>query len=91
MNTNIEIPTSHPLEVKAWRCPNGSTFVESIDDSQETWEAYAKDLAARNAIAIGSAYHKRRQAALDAIKLRGLEVPDLSAVETFTPATEQTL
>lgn len=45
---NVPIPTTHPLEVKAWRCPNGSKLVELIDATAATWDAYCADLAKRS-------------------------------------------
>ena len=45
---NVPIRTSHPLEVRAWACPNGSRLVELVDQSEETWKRYCADLARRN-------------------------------------------
>lgn len=45
----IEVPTTHPLEVRRFKMPNGAHYVELVDESEATWEKYAKDLAKRNA------------------------------------------
>jgi hypothetical protein len=44
---NVPVPTGHPLEVKAWLCPNGSRLVELVDNTEATWERYAQDIARR--------------------------------------------
>lgn len=43
----IPIPCTHPLEIKAWREPNGARFVHLVDESEETWVRYCDDLQAR--------------------------------------------
>lgn len=45
----IPIAPAHYLELKAWRMPNGSRFVQLIDDSEETWENYCRLLVKRSA------------------------------------------
>ena len=43
----VPIPTSNPLEVAAWRCPNGSTYVQLVDQTELTWESYCACLAGK--------------------------------------------
>lgn len=43
---SVEIVPTHALEKRAFRCPNGSRFVELVDESETTWEQYCKELAA---------------------------------------------
>ena len=45
---SIEEPTAHWLEVRAWRQPNGARFVQLVDQSEETWEAYCRMISKRN-------------------------------------------
>lgn len=43
----LPIPTTHPLELGAWRMPNGARFVRLVDDSEATWERYCADIRTR--------------------------------------------
>ena len=45
---SVEVETSHWLEVRAWRTPEGARFVQLVDESEETWQAYCRMIAARN-------------------------------------------
>ena len=45
---SIEEPTAHWLEVRAWRQPNGARFVQLVDQSEETWEAYCRMMSRRS-------------------------------------------
>lgn len=44
----VEIATGHYLELRAWRVPGGSRYVQLIDESEETWETYCRLLAKRS-------------------------------------------
>lgn len=43
----IQIPTRHPLEIAAFKLPNGATHVVLEDDSEKTWEAYCAQIRAK--------------------------------------------
>lgn len=45
---SVEIPTTHWLELRAWRQPNGSKLVELIDDTEETWQSYCRMMTRRS-------------------------------------------
>lgn len=42
---SVETVPTHALERRAFRCPNGSRFVELVDSSEAKWERYCKELA----------------------------------------------
>lgn len=44
----VPMPIRCHLEFSAWLMPNGATYVQLVDQSEETWETYCRILAAQN-------------------------------------------